>query len=290
MLVVITIPAWNEEHTLPSVLHEIQSVMNVQSYKYKILVVDDGSTDNTAEVARKAGALVVRERHAGLVDTFKTEMRECLKLSADVIVHTDADGQYPAHFIPQMIQEVEKGNDLVLGSRFRGRIEMMPLIKRLGNMAFARVFTKICRTPITDSTTGFRTFTREVAQNIEYTTDFTYTQEQLIKASRLNFKIVEIPVDARKTRGSRLMKGPFDYAIKAWINLLRIYRDYRPLAFFGKIGVVLISLGSLLSLYIVYTFLTAGVVGGVPRVVLAALLIMTGLQVILFGFLADMRR
>tara|TARA_Y100000310_G_C20696429_1_gene826062 strand:+ start:1024 stop:1905 length:882 start_codon:yes stop_codon:yes gene_type:complete len=290
MLVVITIPAYNEEETIGDVIAEIKSVMAKTSYKYKILVVDDGSVDNTSVVAKKAGAVVVTKRHSGLLETFKREMREVLKLKADIVVHTDADGQYPAEFIPYLIREVDTGNDLVIGSRFAGEIESMPWLKHLGNRAFAKVFTQICKTPITDSTTGFRAFTKEVVEEIEYTTSFTYTHEQLIKAARLGFSITEIPIHARKTRESRLMKGALDYAFKAWVNLLRLYRDYRPLAFFGKLGVVFITLGTLIGLYIVYTILLTGDAGGIPRVVLAALLLLTGVQVVLFGFMADMKK
>ena len=166
----------------------------------------------------------------------------------------------------------------------------MPILKRFGNKAFAHVFTSLCKTKITDSTTGFRAFTRELAESISFSTTFTYTHEQLIRAARLKFSIVEIPIYARKTRESRLMKGPFDYAIKAWMNIIRIYRDYDPLAFFGKIGIGFLAIGSLLSLWVLYIFLTEGVVGGLPRVILAAMLILAGIQVILFGLLADMKR
>ena len=290
MKVLISIPAWNEEHTLPLVIQEIKTVMSKTKYNYKIQIVNDGSTDRTTAVAKKAGAIVIEKRHSGLIETFKREMVEFVKSKADVLVHTDADGQYPAEYIPKLLEQIEQGHDLVIGSRFSGDIEDMPIIKRLGNIAFAQVFTRLCETPITDSTTGFRAFTRDVAETIEYTSDFTYTQEQLLKAVRNKFTIKEIPIYARKTRDSRLMKGPFDYAIKAWKNLLRIQRDYNPLAFFGKIGLVFITLGALVGLYIMYTILSAGYSGGIPRVILSALLIMSGVQIVVFGFLADMQK
>ena len=290
MLVVISIPAYNEEDTISFVIEDIKRVMSSTKYRYKILVVDDGSKDSTVEVAKAAGAIVQRKNHTGLIETFKKEMEESLKLKADIIVHTDADGQYPARYIPAMIKSVEDGSDLVLGSRFAREIESMPIVKRIGNIAFAKLFSQICKVKITDSTTGFRAFTRDVAQSITYDTDFTYTQEQLIKASRLNFRIEEIPISSKKTRESRLMKGPFDYAIKAWINILRLYRDYKPLAFFGKIGILFVLFGLLLGLYVLYLILDTGLAGGVPRVIFSALLIMTGVQIILFGFLADMKK
>ena len=256
MFVIITIPAYNEEETLPAVISEIRLVMNATKYTYKIHVQDDGSSDATVAVAKKLGVIVHSNgRNKGLALTFQEEIKHCLKERADVIVHTDADGQYPAEYIPKLLEEIEKGYDLVIGSRFSGEIEDMPLLKRIGNIAFARVFTRLCKTSITDSTTGFRAFTRDLAENISFSTTFTYTHEQLIRAARLKYRIVEIPIYARKTRESRLMKGPFDYAVKAWINILRIYRDYDPLVFFGKIGIALFTMGSLLSLWVLYIFL-----------------------------------
>ncbi|MBT4174752.1 glycosyltransferase family 2 protein [archaeon] len=291
MLVVISIPALNEEKTLPFVLTEIKTVMARTKYKYKILVINDGSTDKTVQVAKKHGAVVYsNSRNKGLAETFKHEMKRCLELKADIIVHTDADGQYPAEYIPKLIQEIENGAELVLGSRFAGEIESMSFMKKFGNIAFAKLFSRLTKTDLTDSTTGFRAFTRQIAEEIEYTTDFTYTHEQLIKASRLKFKIKEIPIFARKTRESRLMKGPLDYAMKAWINIFRIHRDFAPLAFFGKIGIAFLALGSILGLWVIFNVVAYGQTGGIPRVILTAILILTGIQIILFGFLADMQK
>src|SRR3989338_1975464 len=244
MNIIITIPAYNEEKTLPAVLTELKQVMNATSYRYRILILDDGSKDRTAEVARSYGALVVSHRHKGLAETLKAEMRECLKLNADVIVHTDADGQYHPRHIPELIEKIQQGYDLVLGSRFRGRIEQMPLMKRWGNIAFSHAISSLTEVKITDSTTGFRAFTAEVAREINYINTFTYTQEQIKKAAKQGFRITEIPISTRKTRESRLFKNPFQYAVRAWINILRIYRDYEPLAFFGKVGILGLGTGS----------------------------------------------
>lgn len=291
MQVVITIPAYNEEESITRVIQEIKTVMTKTKYKYKILVLDDGSKDKTKMLAEKAGAIVYsHNRNKGLAETFKSEMKYCLQEKADIIVHTDADGQYPAEYIPSLIKEIENGFDLVIGSRFTGKIEDMPFVKRIGNIAFAKVFTSLTKTKITDSTTGFRAFTRELAETIKYNTDFTYTHEQLIRAAREKFKIKEIPINTRRTRESRLMKGPMDYAIKAWINIFRIYRDYNPLAFFGKIGLLLLVIGLLTGLWVLYTLITTGMVGGIPRVILSAMLVLAGVQIILFGLLADMKK
>jgi len=290
MKVIVTVPAYNEEATIGRVLNSIHAVMKKQKYKYEVLVYNDGSTDDTVQVAKKHGAIVFsNKRNLGLAETFSREMEECLKRKADIIVHTDADGQYPATDIPLLIKKVQEGYDLVLGSRFMSKGYSGTFLNKLGNKAFARVFSKLMKTNITDTTTGFRAFTAEIAK-INLIGSFTYTQEQLIRANRAGFRIAEIPITTQRTRKSRLFSNPFEYAIKAWVNILRVYRDFAPLKFFGVMGSTLLGLGIIIGIIIVVNILKTGVAGGIPRVILSALLILTGIQIILFGFLADMFR
>jgi len=291
MNIIITIPAFNEENTLPNVINDIKQEMNKANYNYKILVLNDGSTDKTAEIAKELGAIVYSNPYnLGLAETFKNEIKKCIELKADIIIHTDADGQYLASDMPRLIKEIERGNDLVLGSRFMDKNPNIEFIKSLGNKAFAKVLSKILKIKLTDTTTGFRAFTMEVAKSIKFINTFTYTQEQIIKAAKQNFKIKEIPIKIRKTRESRLFKNPLEYAIKAWINILRIYRDYEPLKFFGKIGLTLIIFGVIIGIWLVYLFITQGKIGHTPSTILSMLLIIAGIQIITFGFLADMRK
>jgi glycosyltransferase involved in cell wall biosynthesis len=286
--IIITIPAYNEEHTLGPVIKEIQQIMDFTSYNYQIQVINDGSKDRTIDVAKNAGAQVYSlSRNKGLAEAFKFEMEKCLENKADIIVHTDADGQYNPRHIPNMIKKVEEGYDLVLGSRFRGGLEYMPFVKKLGNRLFASLFSKVLKTKVTDTTTGFRAFTKDIAREIKLINTFTYTQEQLIKASFQKFKITEIPIDARKTRESRLFKNPLEYAIRAWVNLLRIYRDYKPLKFFGGIGILFFTAGFIIGFVLLLKFIRLGVVERIPTLILGALLMLMGIQIILFGFLAD---
>ena len=264
MQLIITIPAYNEEKTIGDVIRDTKRVMDTTKYRYKILVIDDGSKDKTAEIAKSETAIVVSHpKNYGLVEAFKTGMQKCLELKADVIVNIDADGQYKAEDIPKLIQEIKMGYDLVLGSRFKGHIETMPLIKRFGNKAFSRVISKITGQKISDGQTGFRAFTGEVAK-INITSNHTYTQEQIIRASKTKFKIKEIPIYFAK-RGaktkSRLMKNPFEYAAKAGVSLLRIYRDYKPLKFFGIIGTAFFGIGLLIGLWFIYLHFTEGIIG-----------------------------
>jgi len=287
--IIISIPAYNEERDIGRTISEIKEALKKTSYLYKILVLNDGSQDNTAKIAEEQGAIIVsHRRNKGLAETFRTEMKECLDRKADIIVHTDADGQYDPKHIPQLIEKVQEGYDLVLGRRFRRRIQYMPLTKRVGNILFSKVLSSLTKVRITDSTTGFRAFTAESAREIDFINTFTYTQEQIIKAAKQGFKIAEIPVVSRKTRKSRLFKSPLQYAVKAWINIFRIYRNYEPLQFFGKIGLSFFAVGAALGFWLVYRFLILGKVGRLPTTVLSALFMLVGIQIILFGFLADM--
>ena len=291
--ILISIPAYNEEGSLGSVIHEIKQVMDKTNYKYSVQVVDDGSKDQTNEVAKKAGAKVTSHQYnAGLAETFRTEIKEFLKTKADIFVHIDADGQYRAVDIPLLVREVEAGNDLVLGDRFKGGIESMPWLKKLGNRMFSRTISKIVRYKVNDCQTGFRAFNRKVAEGIKIISTHTYTQEQIIKAVKANYKIKEVPAPfvVRKHGSSRLLKNPFEYAIRAWINIFRIYRDYDPLKFFGRIGFFFMGLGLVVGIWLLSLFIKTGKVGHMPATILTGILIITGIQIIVFGFLAEMQK
>jgi|SRR3989344_7326945 len=290
MKVIISIPAYNEERTIGRVIDEIKEVMNKTKYNYKILVLNDGSSDNTSKIAKKKGAIVYsNKKNLGLIETFKIEMKKCIDLGGDIIIHTDADGQYLARDIPRLIKGIENGYDIVIGSRFRIRNRNLPFLKNIGNRAFALVFSNIMKKRITDTTSGFRAFTKEIAK-INLINDFTYTQEQLIRAYKMNYKVGEIAIKTRKTRKSRLFRHPLEYAFKAWINIFRIYRDYKPLSFFGITGLFLFSMGILIGLYFIFLHLTSGIKGHLGLLFLMLLLIFSGIQIILFGFLADMNK
>jgi len=298
MKLIVTLPAYNEEKNIGAVIRDIHTELKKHNYDYKILVVDDGSKDKTAEISKSEGAVVIKHpMNYGLAESFKTEMKGCLGHNPDVIVHIDADGQYRAEDIPRLVGEVKKGNDLVLGSRFSGKIEYMPLIKRLGNIAFSRVVSNIIRKKLVDTQTGFRAFTKEIAK-LPIISTYTYTQEQIIRAAKQKSRIKEIPVYFRK-RGkgtkSRLMRNPYHYAKSAWLNLIRIYRDYEPLKFFGWPGLSFILLSIILSLRLLFNFAKRHFPLGywdeyVPTLILIAILIFGGLQLIFFGLLADMKR
>jgi glycosyltransferase involved in cell wall biosynthesis len=290
MNVIVTIPAYNEAKTIGILINRIKKVMQKGRYKYKILVVDDCSKDKTANVAKESGAVVFSHpKNYGLAETFRTEIEKSLKLDADVIVHIDADLQYKPEEIPNLIKEIENGYDLVLGSRFKGKIERMPMINRMGNIAFSRVVSQMAGMKISDAQTGFRAFTKNFAKKVVIRSDHTYTQEQIIRAVKNKFKIKEIPVYFAKRNGkSRLISNPFSYALRAWINILRIYRDYKPLKFFGLIGTFVFSIGFLIGIYMTYLHFTTGISGHFALLMLDVMILSIGFQLMTFALLADM--
>ena len=291
MKVIVTIPAYNEEKTIGKLVADIRKVMEKTNYNYKVLVLDDGSKDSTGDAARKAGAIVYSlPKNYGLAETFKTEIGKCLELKADIIVHIDADRQYQANEIPKLLAEIKKGYDLVLGSRFKGKIEEMPFVKMWGNIAFSGVISEITGLKISDAQTGFRAFTKEVAKQVPITSNHTYTQEQIIRAVRHKFRIKEVPIYfAKRHDESRLISNPFSYAVRAWINIIRIYRDYEPLKFFGWTGTWILLLGFILGLYLIYfQFFGGGAFRHLGLMMLDILIITIGLQIVIFGFIADM--
>jgi len=291
--VVITIPAHNEESSIVPLIKDIHEVMKETNYNYKILVVNDGSTDKTAEIAQKLGSIVFSNpTRLGLAETYKIEMKKALELNPDIIIHIDADYQYSPKDIPKLIKPIENDEaDLVLGNRFQGGIDKMPLLKRLGNIAFSRVISDITKFKVGDCQTGFRAMNKKAA-SLPIISTHTYTQEAIIRAIRSGLRIKEVPTHfyARKSGNSKLMKSPIEFAVKAWINIFRLYRDFEPLKFFGKIGLFFIGLGLLFGIYVLIDFIATKNVGHLPLTILTILLIIMGIQILLFGFLADMNK
>lgn len=232
MKIVVTIPAFNEEETIGDVIRQSAQTLEDHGYGYEVIVVSDGSTDATVDRAREAGATVYPNPHnLGLAQTFRTEVERALAHGADIVVHIDADEQYPPAAIPDLLAPIVNGDaDLVLGSRFAGTIDGMSFIKRHGNRLITAVVSWITGVTFTDTQTGFRAFTRDTAQAIEIISTHTYTQEQIIRAVRQQLEITEVPIhfSARRTGESRLISNSFGYALRVAMTLFRVERDHRP--------------------------------------------------------------
>jgi glycosyltransferase involved in cell wall biosynthesis len=292
MKLIITIPAYNEENTIDKVIREVpREIDGIDSVE--VLVINDGSTDNTVPVANDAGAdhIVTLKENQGLAFAFKTGLDTALRLGADIIVNTDADFQYNQQQIPDLIKPILDGRaDIVLGSRFKGHIEHMVLQKKIGNMIATWVTRRASGYPVSDAQTGFRAFTRDAALRMNILSDYTYVQETIMQAVNHNLTMVEIPIDFRKREGeSRLMSGVLNYAKRAASTILRTYRDYQPLKAFASIGLIFILIGAGTGMRVMVHYLTTGMVTPyLPSAVLTTIMWIVGLQIIVFGLIADM--
>jgi len=292
MKLIVTIPAYNEEKTIDKVIKEIPRQINgIETIE--VLVVNDGSTDNTVKVAKEAGAdhIITLKENRGLAFAFRTGLEEALKRGADIIVNTDADFQYNQQQIPDLVKPVlEHKADIVLGSRFSGHIEHMSSQKRIGNIIATRVTRMASGYPVTDAQTGFRAFSRDAALRMNILSDYTYVQETIMQAVNHNLTMVEIPIDFRRRDGnSRLMSGVFNYAKRAASTIMRTYRDYEPLKVFGLIGLVFMFAGMVTGVRVFIHYLQTGMVTPyLPSAVLTVILGIIGVQIIVFGLIADM--
>ena len=282
------IPAYNEEATITDVIHHTKPFVD------KILVINDGSTDATKQVSIQAGAEVIDNIvNRGLGQTMKRGYEEALRLDADIVVQLDADSQYLAKEIPLLIQPIlDNEADLVLGSRLENIQYKMPTFKKIGNKAFSSVLRMLTGADVSDGQTGFRAMRREVLETAMPDNKYTYTQEMIIKTAKEGWRIRSIPITfvERADGESRLISHPFSYAWKSWVIITRTLRDYHPLTFFGIPGLLLIFAGMVLGVALVYRFAITGAIGRTPSIILTALFIMIGVQLVFIGLMADMMR
>lgn len=208
--IIVTIPAFNEQNTIKQVVVDIANVLKGKDYA--IIVVSDGSTDNTIQEAIEASAKVYHKLHGGRADTFRYTMGIVKAMNPKWIVTTDADGQYEARDIIDLLAKAEQGYDLILGNRLSGNIEYMPTTKKILNMLGTAFFSYALWARIGDATTGLRVFNMKVA-NLPIKSNFTFTVEQLVRAKKAHCNIAHIPITfyKRQDGNSRLMKSSGHY-------------------------------------------------------------------------------
>jgi len=288
---IVQIPCLNEEKTLPLTVRDIpRSISGID--KVEILIIDDGSTDRTVEIARKCGVdhIIRITKTKGLANGFKVGIDACLRLDADIIVNTDGDNQYKGQDIPKLIQPIlNRQAEMVIGDRQIDTIEHFSDTKKFLQKFGSWVVRLASATDVPDTTSGFRAYSREAATKINVLSEFTYTLETIIQAGQKNIVVSHVPIGTNeKLRDSRLFKGIREYVSRSIITIIRIYTMYRPLKVFMRLGTLLFGLGFLLGLRYLYYFLTGTGQGHIQSLILTAALLMMGFQTWIFGLLADL--
>ncbi|MBN2455799.1 MAG: glycosyltransferase family 2 protein [Sedimentisphaerales bacterium] len=261
---VVTIPAFNEGITVADVVsavpREIPSVVSVD-----VVVINDGSCDDTAAKASEAGAKVVSFSHnRGLGAAFSQGLWTALSLGADIIVNIDADGQFNPQDIPKLIEPIVKGKaDMVTASRFAdpALVPDMPAVKKWGNRRVANFLNRLAGLKLHDVSCGFRAYSRDAALRATLVGGHTYTHEVILDLAFRGLRILEVPVKVvgvRKVGQSKVAGNLFKYAWHSLLIILRAYRDHKPMRVFGGISAVFLLLALVCGIFVLQHFLRTG--------------------------------
>ena len=290
MKLIIQIPCYNEAETLEIALNDLpKQIDGIDEIEY--LIINDGSKDNTVEVAKNWGVhhVVSFAQNKGLAKGFMAGIDACLRYGADIIVNTDADNQYCADDIPKLIQPIlEHKADIVIGERPIDETEHFSWIKKKLQHFGSWVVRKASHTDIPDAPSGFRAFSRDAAMHINVINDYTYTLETIVQAGRNKMAITSVPVRTNpELRESRLFHSIWGYVKKSILTILRALMMYKPLYCFTMVAVVPSLIGVLIGIrFMVYYFMGQGT-GHTQSLMLACTLLIIGFITFVIGMLAD---
>jgi glycosyltransferase involved in cell wall biosynthesis len=293
MHLIIQIPCYNEEQSLPATLIDMPAAIPGVDVM-ETLVIDDGSTDKTVEVARRLEVdhIIRLPGHKGLAAAFQAGLDACLKLGADVIVNTDGDNQYPQAEIPRLIAPVLNGEaDIVIGDRQVQTItHFSPLKKRLQRWgSWVVCLASGMRVP--DATSGFRAYSREAALRLSVLTRYTYTLETIIQAGKKGLRVAHVPIQVNQpTRDSRLVKSNWSYVKQSTATILRLYAFYEPLRSFSYLSLPFVVAGLFALVRFGYLYVTgqSGIGRHVQSVVVGGTLLILGFLLFILGVIADL--
>ena len=291
MKLIIQIPCLNEEQTLPETLRDLpKSLKGIDSIE--ILIIDDGSTDRTKEVAKENGVhhILSFTNNKGLAKAFIFGMNHALKLGADIIVNTDADNQYFGGDIIKLIQPIlDERADIVIGNRQVETIHHFSPLKIFLQKLGSWTVRQLSGTKIPDATSGFRAYTKEAALQMNVISDFTYTVETIISAGNKNLAIEHTPVRTnKKLRESRLFPSIAIYIRRSLVTMLKAYSMYRPLKLFTIAGGTTFLIGLAIGCRYLFFFFQGQTEGHVQSLILSAIMLIVGFQIIMMGISAEL--
>ncbi len=292
MKLIIQIPCLNEEETLPSTIESLPKKIEGID-EIEVLIVDDGSSDNTSQVAKKCGAhhIVRFTKHKGLAEAFMAGLDEALRKGAHIIVNTDADNQYCAEDIEKLVAPILEGKaDIVIGDREIMKIEHFSFLKKILQRLGSWTVRQLSGTSVPDTTSGFRAFSRESALKLNVISRFTYTLETIIQAGKKNLAVHHVPVRTNPaTRDSRLFRSIWSYLKKSMSTILRIYTVYEPLKIFVYAGSTVFFVGSLLLIRFLYFYIfNIRPYGHIQSLIISAVLLIIGFIIVTIGVIADL--
>lgn len=291
MKLVIQIPCLNEEESLPITLSALPKHINGID-EIKVLIVNDGSTDRTIDVAKKHGIsdFVNFTHNKGLAKAFSAGLNKALEMGADIIVNTDADNQYNASDIEKLVRPIIDGNaDIVIGSRPVNKISNFSIIKKILQNFGSFVMRCVSSTSVKDAPSGFRAFSRNAAIQMNIFDNYTYTLETIIQAKAKGLVIENVEIDVNpELRRSRLFSNMFVYIRRSIFTMLRMFIVYRPFRFFITVGILFLLAGLIPGVRFVWYFLTGDGQGHIQSLILAAILLLTGVQVSLIAVLSEL--
>lgn len=286
----IQIPCYNEEQTLEIALDALpKKIEGVDEIEY--LIINDGSKDNTVEVAKNWGVhhVVSFKQNKGLAKGFMAGIDACLKQGADIIVNTDADNQYCADDIAKLIEPILNNEaDIVIGERPISETEhFSPLKKKLQKFG-SWVVRKASKTDIPDAPSGFRAYSKEAAMQLNVINDYTYTLETIVQAGRNKMAIQSVPIRTNpELRESRLFSSMFGYVKRSMLTIVRAFMMYKSLLFFSILGGIIFFIGLVIGLRYLVFFFNGNSGGHIQSLILSSTLLLIGVQTFVIGLLAD---
>ena len=287
---VIQIPCYNEEENLLTTLNDLpKSVAGVD--EIEVLVINDGSVDNSSKIATEWGAKVLEIKpNKGLANAFRSGLQEALRMGADIIVNTDADNQYSALDIESLIQPIMKGEaDIVVGARDILNIKEFSPLKKLLQKLGSAVLRLLSSTKVEDAPSGFRAFSREAALRLNVFDNYTYTMETLVQAGAKGLRLISVPIRVNpKLRESRLFKNIFSYVFKSMKTTIRMFIVYRPFRFFISIAAMLGILGVILVSRFLYFYLNGDGNGHIQSLIFAAVFLLSAVQLAIIAIIGDL--